>query len=185
MNRAWFEARLRSHFEDSHTDDDPAWYALRNAIYATGARIDVSRKGTFRQAFQTAWLFFSNCLAVHTQLLYFRTSLLAVQALTVMVCFAFYYYAKTPTDYQHRAQGYFSEAIGNPCLEYMLATIAVRLACSKGLHRPMIPSWNMSQEEQICRNNIFWAGYCLEKHCSSRSGRPSVCFFTAPTETIA
>lgn len=66
-------------------DEDPAWYALRNAIYAAGCRLELSKRGNFREAYQTAWNFFENALAVHTELLYFHTSLLAVQALTVMV----------------------------------------------------------------------------------------------------
>ncbi|KAH7068618.1 fungal-specific transcription factor domain-containing protein [Paraphoma chrysanthemicola] len=154
VNRTWFEGRLKAYQNGHITDDDPAWYALRNAVYASGARIEVSKTGTFHDAYQTAWAFFSNSLSVHTELLYFRTSLMAVQALTIMA--------------------YFSEAIGNPCLEYMLSTITMRLAYSKGLHRQPISSWNISRDEQIHRSNLFWANFCLEKVCSTRSGRPSM-----------
>ncbi|KAM5346085.1 hypothetical protein ACJ41O_009090 [Fusarium nematophilum] len=153
VDRASFESRLRSHLKGDVKNEDPAWYALRNAIYATGCRIELSKTGNFRYAFQTAWTFFSNCLSVHLELLYFRTSMMAIQALTIM--------------------GYFTESIGNPCLEYMLSTVALRLACSKGLHRQAVSSWHMSQEEKELRNRIFWAAYCLEKNCAARSGRPS------------
>lgn len=64
--------------------------------------------------------------------------------------------------------------MGSPCLEYMLSTIALRLACSKGLHRQAVSSWNISPHEEVHRNRLFWALYCLEKHAASRSGRPSV-----------
>ncbi|KAM5383740.1 hypothetical protein ACJZ2D_001729 [Fusarium nematophilum] len=154
VDRASFESRLRSHLKGDVKNEDPAWYALRNAIYATGCRIELSKTGNFRYAFQTAWTFFSNCLSVHLELLYFRTSMMAIQALTIM--------------------GYFTESIGNPCLEYMLSTVALRLACSKGLHRQAVSSWHMSQEEKELRNRIFWAAYCLEKNCAARSGRPSM-----------
>ncbi|KAH7110699.1 hypothetical protein EDB81DRAFT_926799 [Dactylonectria macrodidyma] len=154
VDRASFECRLKNHLAGQVKNEDPAWYALRNAIYATGCRLELSKTGNFRDAFHTAWGFFSNCLAVHLELLYFRTSMMAIQALTVM--------------------GYFTESIGNPCLEYMLSTVALRLACSKGLHRQAVSSWNMSQDEKQLRNRIFWAAYCLEKNCAARSGRPSV-----------
>lgn len=67
-------------------DDEPAWYALRNIIYATGSRIHLSKTSTFRAASQVSWEWFENALSVHTEILYFKTSLLGVQALTLMVC---------------------------------------------------------------------------------------------------
>ncbi|KAM5380833.1 hypothetical protein ACJZ2D_003357 [Fusarium nematophilum] len=154
VNRAWFESRLESHLSGPTNNDDPAWFALRNAIYASGARIELAKLGKFSEALQTAWYFFLNCLSVQAELLYFQTSLTAIQALIVM--------------------GYFSEGIGNPCLEYMLSVASVRLVFLKGLHRQPVPSWNMSQEQQELRNHIFWAAYCLEKNCSARASRPSM-----------
>lgn len=67
------------------TEEEPAWYALRNAIYASGCRLQLAKRRTFREVYRTAWGYFENALSVHTELLYFRSSLLAVQALTVMV----------------------------------------------------------------------------------------------------
>ncbi|RSL87757.1 hypothetical protein CEP52_015423 [Fusarium oligoseptatum] len=154
VDRTSFETRLRAHLEGYSKNEDPAWYALRNAIYATGCRLELSKTGKFRHAFQTSWTYFSNCLSVHLELLYFQTSIMAIQALTIM--------------------GYFSDSIGRFCLEYMLSTVALRLACSKGLHRQAASSWNMSREEKELRNRIFWAAYCLEKNCAARSGRPSM-----------
>lgn len=85
VNRSWFENRLQSHLSNPRAEEDPAWYALRNAIYASGCRLELSKRCTFREAYQAGWSFFENALSVHTELLYFRTSLLAVEALTVMV----------------------------------------------------------------------------------------------------
>ncbi|EXJ63292.1 uncharacterized protein A1O5_11613 [Cladophialophora psammophila CBS 110553] len=153
VNKNWFNARLQSQLNNPNVDDDPAWYALRNAVYAVGCRFELSGRASFRKAYRTAWSYFENALAVHTELLYFRTSLFAVQALTVMA--------------------YYTETIGSPCLEYMLITNAARLAYSKGLHRQPVPSWDLSSSEQRHRNWLFWAIYCLEKSCCSRAGRPS------------
>jgi hypothetical protein len=87
VHRHWFEARLKAHMEGSGDDDsDSSWYAIRNIIYASGCRIELSKQKSFREANQIAWGWFENALSVHSEILYFRTSLLAVQALTLMVC---------------------------------------------------------------------------------------------------
>jgi hypothetical protein len=71
-------------------------------------------------------------------------------------------------------KAYFTEGLGSPCLEYMLCSNAMRLACSKGLHRQAATSWGMTEQEICHRNWTFWGIYCLEKHIACRSGRPSV-----------
>ena len=86
MHRSWFESRLRAHLNGVNTDDEPVWYALRNIVYATGSRLHLSKTATFREACQASWGWFENALSVHTEILYFRTSILGVQALTLMVC---------------------------------------------------------------------------------------------------
>ena len=86
--RPAFEDRLRAHFKQSGSyADDSSWYALRNTVYAFGCRIVMSKDPsvTFTQAHAQAWRFFENALAVHLDLLYTHTGLMAVQALTVMV----------------------------------------------------------------------------------------------------
>ena len=60
-------------------------------------------------------------------------------------------------------------------LQYMLCSNAMRLACSKGLHRQPARSWNILPREVDHRHWLFWSIYCLEKQICSRSGRPSVC----------
>ena len=93
VHRPTFENELRTHFgKDDHNSDrepDPGWYALRNAVYAAGCRIIEMRnaiKGTKTNAMSNqSWKYFSNALSVHSDLLYYRTSLMAVQALAMMV----------------------------------------------------------------------------------------------------
>lgn len=85
VHRPWFEAQLKAHFSGAINDTDPAWYALRNAVYASGCRIDASKYKSCQEANQLAWGWFENALSVHTEILYFRTSIVGVQALTLMV----------------------------------------------------------------------------------------------------
>ncbi|GKZ38319.1 hypothetical protein AbraIFM66950_010449 [Aspergillus brasiliensis] len=158
ISRPDFEARLRYHLKrNGRPDDDPAWYALRNTVYAFGCRVELSKAScatTLVEVEERAWQFFQKALSVHTELLYLPTGLMAVQALTAM--------------------SYFAEGIGSPSLEYMLCSCAMRLAQSKGLHRGAARDWNLPEPEQQHRNRIFWAIYLLEKHISYRSGRSSV-----------
>jgi hypothetical protein len=84
--RPAFEARLQQHFEGG-VPDDPAWYATRNIVYASGCRILSSKdpSTTFLESQQRAWKYFENAISVHTDLLITPTGLLAVQALALMV----------------------------------------------------------------------------------------------------
>ena len=86
VHRPAFEARLRRHFEDNFPDD-PAWYAIRHVVYASGCRILLSKdpSKSFVEAQQEAWKYFENALAMHTELLCTPSGLPAVQALTLMV----------------------------------------------------------------------------------------------------
>ncbi|EXJ69162.1 uncharacterized protein A1O5_08097 [Cladophialophora psammophila CBS 110553] len=154
VQRSWFETRLRAHTNSPNRDDEPAWYALRNVIFATGSRLHLAKTTTFREACQISWGWFENALSVHTEILYFKTSILGLQALTLMA--------------------YFVDELGSPALEYMLCSNALRLACSKGLHRQAVSSWNLTPQEACQRDWIFWAIYCLEKSIALRSGRPSI-----------
>ncbi|KID91330.1 Transcription factor, fungi, partial [Metarhizium majus ARSEF 297] len=152
VHRPWFEMKLRSHFISSSSKDDPAWYALRNIVYASGCRIVTSKAATFHETQQASWPFFENSLSVHTQLLYWQTTVTGVQALTAMA--------------------YFTDAISSPILQYMLCSMAVRLAVAKGMHRRP-HSWSFPSIEESLRGFTFWALYCLDKQIASRSGRPS------------
>ena len=86
--RQEFEAQLRLQYETGATDDDDfAWYALRNTVYASGCRIVLSKRQStsFAEAQAHAWKYFEKALSVHWELLYSRTGLAAVQALAAMV----------------------------------------------------------------------------------------------------
>ena len=66
------------------------------------------------------------------------------------------------------------QGIASPQVEYMLCSLAVRLAEQKGLHRRPHQSWNLTSEEIAGRNRLFWVLYWLDKTISLRSGRHSV-----------
>ena len=85
IQRPWFESLLVKHFEDPDAEDDPSFFALRNIVYATGCRIELAKHKSFAEANQSAWQLFENALSAHTEILYSRTSLMGVQALTLMV----------------------------------------------------------------------------------------------------
>ncbi|KIV79886.1 hypothetical protein PV11_07427 [Exophiala sideris] len=154
VRRSCFEARLRSFYLSSKDDDDPSWYALRNIVFASGCRLLRSRDKGYTEAHQDSWSYFENALSVHAELLYFRSSVMSVQALTMMA--------------------YFAEAVSCRMLQYMLVANAYRLACGQGLHVQPVPSWNLSDEEKSLRQCVFWAIYCLDKQIACRSGRPGL-----------
>lgn len=87
-DRPEFEARLISHWEyNTVSQQDLAWYALRNAIFAVGCQIELRKaKPTGLANTNTqAWQFFENAMSVHTELLYAPSNTTAIQALIIMV----------------------------------------------------------------------------------------------------
>ncbi|KIV94020.1 hypothetical protein PV10_05183 [Exophiala mesophila] len=157
IDRASFERRLSEHSDIGTLDNDPAWYALRNVVYAYGCRASVFKEAvpeTWVDAQNTAWGYFENALSVHTELVYFKSNLSAVQALLAMSLFI--------------------EGAGTPQLEYMLISTTVRLAQSKGLHLRPGPTSKMGASEVALRSRMFWAMYFYEKHIAYRAGRPSM-----------
>ena len=87
VDRSTFEEHLVQHFNGALADD-PSWYALRSVIYASGCLeiMSTDTSVSFREAHKQAWEFFENAMSVHTELLITPTGLIAVQALTLMVC---------------------------------------------------------------------------------------------------
>jgi hypothetical protein len=89
--RSRFEARLRTHFDGAGTseqDEDSAWYALRNVVYAQGCRLELGNKGysfNYTKPQIAGWQYFENSLSKHSELCFSRTGLMAVQALLCMV----------------------------------------------------------------------------------------------------
>ena len=89
INRQTFSSRLQAYFDNGCKEDDIEWYALRNAIYASGCKIHLSKLDqpqSFEQAQCEAWKYFENALSVHTELIYMRSGFMAIQALVTMVC---------------------------------------------------------------------------------------------------
>ncbi|KAH7077568.1 fungal-specific transcription factor domain-containing protein [Paraphoma chrysanthemicola] len=156
INRAQFEIRLNDFFTNGHKNDDAEWYALRNAVYASGCKVYFAQKAqadSFDLSQTESWKYFENALSVHTELVYMRSGLMAIQALVTM---AFY-----------------TEGLGNPALEYMLISNAARLAQSKGLHRQPLEAWDIQHSDFQNRRWLFWIIYAYDKHIAYRSGRPS------------
>lgn len=93
IHRDTFEARLRSHLETGRDDDeDLAWYALRNVVYAFGSRIVHYRDceaTSWLEAQIHGWQYFQNAFSVHSDLVYVWSSVAAVRALFVMVRFEY------------------------------------------------------------------------------------------------
>ncbi|KIW38530.1 uncharacterized protein PV06_09486 [Exophiala oligosperma] len=158
IDRSVFEQRLRDHYstQGSSVRFDSAWYALRNTVYAIGCLSALSRgpyPSAFVEARSQAWRYFENALSVHTELIYARSGMDAVQVMIAMACF--------------------SEVLATPALEFMLVSNAVRLAQSKGLHLKARKSWKLSEKEIAFRNTLWWTIYSIDKHLCFRSGRPS------------
>ncbi|EXJ76298.1 uncharacterized protein A1O5_00806 [Cladophialophora psammophila CBS 110553] len=154
VHRPWFEQRLNEFYGNGMKDEDASWYALRMAIFASGCQIELSKTQSFHEANETGWGYFENALSVYTNILFYQTSIVGVQALVVM--------------------SYYCSSISHACLEYMLCNDAVRLAVAQGLHRQPPPSLNLTQSEITQRQCIFWAAYCLEKQTVCLSGRHSM-----------
>lgn len=91
IHRSNFEARLNAHLDsgDNDTETDPAWYALRNTVYAFGARTTTNRDSQtngWAEAQLHGWKYFQNAFSVHSDLVYSWSSVPAVQAVFCMVC---------------------------------------------------------------------------------------------------
>jgi len=85
VQRSWFEARLRTYLTNHKLDDDASWYALRNIVFALGCRYEMSSNSTLLESSQRSWSYFENALSVHTDLMFLPSSIVGVQALTLMV----------------------------------------------------------------------------------------------------
>lgn len=105
IHRPSFEARLRAHFDvEEKIEADPAWYALRNMVYAFGSRLSAtdSPANSWIEAQLLGWQYFQNALSVHSDLIYSCSSILAVRALFCMVSFPTSLYSPSNTlHYRH------------------------------------------------------------------------------------
>ena len=85
-----FEQQLTAHYrtcnrQSSPTSVDGAWYALRNAVFTSGSRTVLARMAGYKAATKTAMGFFRNAMSVYAELIYSQRSVMATQALVVMV----------------------------------------------------------------------------------------------------
>ena len=90
LSRSSFEARLKNQpgASTSVDTDDPAWWAIRNTVYAAGCRMLLARleySSTFAEAQSESWKYFKNALSVLPDLLHPRFDLEGIRALLLMV----------------------------------------------------------------------------------------------------
>jgi hypothetical protein len=183
VSRASFESRLRAYFKNtliSARDDDVAWYALRNAIYASGCRSHLlvgASNAKFRVGIGHGWQFFQNAMAVLTELVYEATSLMTLQALIIMVrsrITSFPFLSQTSSDTPFSTQISYAESINCPSLGDLLCSNAIRVAVAKGLHRQPPAAMNLDESAIQIRSSIWWSIYTFERHSALQSGRPVV-----------
>lgn len=88
MDRTDLEPLLQAHFENRISRKEPAWFALRNVIFAAGYRsllaTDPNMPFAVMQA--KAGYYFNNALSMFTRLILPPSSLMAIRALMLMVC---------------------------------------------------------------------------------------------------
>ncbi len=85
VRRDLFQSRLEAHFAGFKKDENPAIYAIRNCIFASGCRIRNAPSLGYSKAVEMASGWFENALSVHTELLYMPTTVISVVALVIMV----------------------------------------------------------------------------------------------------
>ncbi|KAM0664910.1 hypothetical protein ACQRIU_006294 [Beauveria bassiana] len=101
VERLWFEARLRKHL-DGTVSDDTGWFALRNAVWALGARLSISKTSTYGQTLSKSWLFFENALVS----LFVPVYSFIAQFIHILQCDAAH--AQSELDILDLALGYFA-----------------------------------------------------------------------------
>lgn len=173
VHRPDFENSLRAQYRGaSIAEDNVAWNALRQTVFASGCRIYHSRSlvKSFHDIHTESWGYFRGALSLLSELLFTPTGLLAVRALAAMVSTLDTLSIISSKFYQT----YYTEGLGCPALEYMLCANTVRLAQAKGLHRQPAKAWNLAADDVLHYNWLFWAVYHCEKQIAQRSGRPSV-----------
>lgn len=170
VSRSAFEARLKQHYENRNNEHsteahhDPAWYAIRNMIFALGSRV---RSSNISQAFvaqafvaarEVSWGYFENAFSVRGLLTtnYQQAGLDAIRALLLMAVYA--------------------EEVRSAEIEFMFLANAARMAQLKNMHLQSsnCASTSTGSEEANQRQWLWWMIYSYEKHLAYRSGRPSV-----------
>jgi hypothetical protein len=87
LDRAGLEAHLQILFQGDDATDDPAWYALRNVVFAGACRSLLLKSNvvSYETAQSRANRYFENALSVLTDILLSPSSLTAIRALVLMV----------------------------------------------------------------------------------------------------
>ncbi|KIW30212.1 uncharacterized protein PV07_05971 [Cladophialophora immunda] len=155
VDRTSFETQLRRHFNDPSPvhSEDPAWYALRNTVYAAGCRMllsEVEYSSTFAGAQEPSGNFFENALSVLSELLYPREDLEAVQAVVLMTLYC--------------------GGLSSPSIDHTLICTAVRLAQQIELDQSPARRWSSDGSDDVLGCWLFWTIYCLEKRIAYVNG---------------
>ncbi|KIW24254.1 uncharacterized protein PV07_09982 [Cladophialophora immunda] len=159
LNRSEIESRVRrqSGADQSASIYDPCWHAIRNAVYAAGSRIVLSRleySSTFEDAHTTSKRYFDKALLVLPELLNASFDLEAIRSILLLSTYAM--------------------ALPNASVGHILICAAMRLAQSLGLHRKFQPDCNEGSIEYTSRSWVFWSIYAVEKTMSFSFGLDSV-----------
>ncbi len=87
IDRTDFDTLMQAHDRNQALKNDPAWFALRNVIFASGYRSLLAKDSTvsFASAHAKAGSYFENALSVLSKLLLTPASVMAVRALALMV----------------------------------------------------------------------------------------------------
>ncbi|KAK2682033.1 Zn(2)-C6 fungal-type DNA-binding domain [Fusarium oxysporum f. sp. vasinfectum] len=158
--RRAFEMRLEHHYKHSCPqiyDQNVSWYALRNIVFAIGARLALSPTRlvpSLMDAQKQSWPFFENAFSVQVDLMYMPSGNINIEILLLMM--------------------FYCEGITSPKLSYMLLGCATRLAQSKGLHLMPAAYTHVSESEDISRKYLWWIIYVHDKTTSLITARPSV-----------
>ncbi|TVY37027.1 putative transcriptional regulatory protein [Lachnellula subtilissima] len=156
---------FNSYFERQYSANPPAstaWYALFNAVLCLGSiRIEGERDMHIRGSClidytsndqETGVEYFRNASSCFHELFFNEASLMAMQAMTLML--------------------YITRSSPNPQPAYTLTCAAGNLANTLGLHR-RLDGVGLAAEEIEQRRNVFWVFYLMEKAISQNLGRPS------------
>ncbi|KAK4893289.1 hypothetical protein LTR27_008412 [Elasticomyces elasticus] len=155
IDRQDFEMHLQAYHGNQKIENESAWFALRNTVFACGYRSLLAKdpSTSFATSQAEAGRYFKNALSVLSAILVPPSSLIAVRALTLMACYA--------------------EGLGQPTLKHVLCSNAVHLAQSKGLHRQPDKTWGSGEDDRLKRISLWWVLYAFEKYFALFDGRPS------------
>ncbi|TVY87454.1 putative transcriptional regulatory protein [Lachnellula willkommii] len=156
---------FNSYFERQYSANPPAstaWYALFNAVLCLGSiRTQSERDRHIRGSClidytsndqETGVEYFRNASSCFHELFFNEASLMAMQAMTLML--------------------YITRSSPNPQPAYTLTCAVGNLANTLGLHR-RLDGVGLAAEDAEQRRNVFWVFYLMEKAISHNLGRPS------------